>query len=388
MVNQWRPGSRRALSNHSSKCEFPLALVCFADDRASSQPALRISIASLASVSPETNIWVVYPPADADFIAWAETYPTVQLLTEPIVGATGWNVKPSILLAALDRGFDEVVWIDSDIVMAGDWRHLIADLHRDMLVVAEEALWGDHEDGDATRARGWGFDVRRSMPCAANTCFIRVTQAHRGLLEAWRDCLRDPNYMAAQALPYAKRPLHFIGDQDVLTALLCSEAHAKTPVKFIKRGKDVLQVFGLKGFTTVERLRVLLFGPPPLIHSQGYKPWIIKAPDSGIYGILNAVYLDLSPYMIFARPFVSRDDARSSWMEARTRWGKLLRTTGFGSAPLTGLPLAIFFDALFFFARIRRLLERPIPQRKIQYSDPPNSRMSGPSRSHLTGRQV
>ena len=94
---------------------------------------------------------------------------------------------------------------------------------------------------------------------------------------------------------------------------------------------------------------------PPIIHSQQYKPWLARSADDvggGVYGRLNLIYLDASPYTMYAIKFADSLDGDTGWLEPRTLAGRFLRLLGLGSAPLTGLPLALMFDLMFWAATL------------------------------------
>ena len=330
-------------------------VICVAEDRASCEPALRVLLASLDTFSPGETVWLYLGPSSPGFVAWLERFPNLSVRPFPR-GDKGWNIKPTVLLEALDAGYAEAVWIDSDIVFTGDFRRELDRAPEGALVSTEESAWGSPHDGDAERARAWGFDVARALPCTVNTCVLKVTARHHRLLERWKNLQRTPNYLAAQELPQMSRPIHLNGGQDILTAMLCTKEFAEFDVFLIRRGVGILQAFGLKGFTTRERLAALVRGMPPMIHTQVFKPWLVKSRrdvGDGVYSALNLIYLDASPYTIYAAKYAaSLDDP--TWLNARTTMGRLLRLLGLGSAPLTGLPAAIAFDLVFGLAGLVR----------------------------------
>ena len=245
-----------------------------------------------------------------------------------------YDVKPHVLLSLLDEGHEEVLWLDSDILICRDFRPLFADLPRGVLVVTEEALCSTHQDPGSLRTRLWKLPVGRTLPFTANSSVMRVTPAHRNLLIRWRSLLDDGRYRDAQAHT-GTRPPHLLGDQDVLTAVLASSDFAHVPLRYLRRGQDILQFFGSYGYTARERLQNFRGGMPPFVHSQGNKPWW-PAPDEATpswYGRFNSVYLDLSPYTLLAAKY--RDELTDpTWMRSRTRAGTVLRTLGCSYPPL------------------------------------------------------
>ena len=164
------------------------------------------------------------------------------------------------------------------------------------------------------RARAWGFDVARKLPSTLNTCVIRLTPAHIPLLERWKELLEGEEYSLAQRRPWYERPVHMIGDQDVLTALLSSPEFATLPLVYLRRGSDIVQYFGPPGYTTLERLSDLRTGLPPFVHEQGGgKPWHLDGgrPD-GLRSAIDRLYSELSPYRHCAGDYRTEIEKRLS----------------------------------------------------------------------------
>lgn len=313
-------------------------LACVYEDRASAEPGLRLLLASLLAHSEGMRVHLHYPGANDAFAQWLERYPSVALDKRSVFRERGWNVKPDVLLRALDRGEHNVVWLDSDIIVNRDLRPLFADLSDDTVVVTEEALWGSPDDGDADRARAWGFAVGRTVPFTLNSCVVRITSRHRRLLEEWARCLGSARYVAAQAGPYAARPKHLVGDQDVLTALLCRADFADVPLRILRRGTHILQVFGLKAYSLRERATTLRRGLPALIHAQGEKPWL------GTSGtVIERAFADTSPYKAVAWRYRGSLVAQD-WLRPSSPLGRALLVLGAGRAALTGLPISAAID--------------------------------------------
>jgi hypothetical protein len=68
----------------------------------------------------------------------------------------------------LKEGNQEVVWIDSDVIVTGNISSRFEGMDRGVFVVTEEGL-EKHNEIDALRARLWGFTVRRKVPFPLNT---------------------------------------------------------------------------------------------------------------------------------------------------------------------------------------------------------------------------
>ena len=304
---------------------------------------------SLTRHSPNLPIRLFFPPANEEFLSWVRQYAQVKLDVAPLPTAYSHNVKPQALLHLMDEGHDDIVWIDSDIIVAQDISHLFHKLDPEVLVITEEAMCRARYDPDGLRARLWGFKVGRTHPFVLNTGVIRGTKSHRAFLSRWRELLESDQYTEFQHLNWRSRPSHMIGDQDVLTALLASQEYANVPLKILKRGKDIIQYFGSHGYTISERLSNVLLGAPTFIHSQGAKPWIQdwqRRTTRSVRESWEMLHLDLSPYTLVARKYRENLDCDTSWMQSHSTFGSFLRGLGLWYPPLVGLPFAAAADLL------------------------------------------
>lgn len=332
-------------SQHPMALSSEKSVLCIADDRAWCEPGIRILIDSLSNHSPELGIELFYPPAGDDFRLWLNQYPRVRLNHFALEGEwRGWNIKPELLMILLRAGYERVLWIDSDIVVASAVGPVLHDLAAQKLIIAEEALCASHYDGDAVRARGWGLEVGRRVPFSLNTGVVGVTLAHLALLKRWHEVLCSDEYRAAMILPWDRRPLHFITDQEALTALLCSREFADIPLHILHRGKSIIQYFGSAGYTVRERLANLL-RPPVFIHSMGHKAWLPLPDTVGLSAQLLSLYQELSPYRVAARRHrASLADDR--WLRPQSRLGRFMMGIGLAQTSLVGLPIALLNDAV------------------------------------------
>ena len=155
---------------------------CFVicEDRPREARPLRFLLASLARHCPAAAVRLYYPPADDDLAAWIDTLPGVVLRRDwPGEAGAGWNVKPDALLDTL-ADFDEAVWLDSDLVLAGDIRPLV-DAPAETVAVAEEPAKTPFAGDAADRCRAWGWPVGRPL-AQINSSVLRLTRRHLGLL--------------------------------------------------------------------------------------------------------------------------------------------------------------------------------------------------------------
>ena len=355
------------------------SVFCIHEDRADYLTGVKISILGLAKYAPGFEILVSSPGASADFRDWLKGQPQARLVDLPDLGAQGWNVKASVLLRLLET-HEEVVWMDSDILVMNTVQGLIGHPDSTLLIATEETYWGQAQGG-SVRTRAWGLQPGRVLRSTVNSGILRVTRAHVPLLQAWKTMMAHPRYLAAQAGPWYERPLHMIGDQEVLTALLGATQFADTPVKLLRRGADIAQCFGPAGFTPLERIRSLFAGGPAVVHALGAKPGrrpatppSLRHAGMPVGRALRAYYdhvaLEVSPYTIAAMAHASDLGEETGWLQARTLPARLLRAKSPGHVHLSGLPLAAF-DHLIKFLRSRLGLSRFSQDERFSLSEPP-----------------
>jgi hypothetical protein len=332
--------------------------ICIAEDRLACEPCLRLLLLSLAAHSPSARISLFFPAADGRFVEWVGRFATVDLRRLELQQGIGWNVKPQAMLALLDAGFDEVIWIDSDVLVTADISPVISQRDRHTFVATEHPLGKERHDVDAARARLWGLSVGRRLPAAVNSGVLRATTEHRRLLERWRKLLQSPDYQASQKKPWDERPIHMLGDQDVLTALLTSSEFAATPLHILERGRHIIQFDGVWGYSVRERLTNLAGTGPVFVHSIAGKPWTEPwaGPTSTRRDYLKLLYLDLSPYTMAAVRYRQQLGLDAAWMQPHDTAASVLRALGLGGLPLTGLPMAFVADMVRAIGGVRNAL--------------------------------
>jgi Nucleotide-diphospho-sugar transferase len=320
--------------------------VCIAEDRQVCEPALKLLLLSLTRHSSAAPINLFYPCADQGFLTWLQRCPQVSLQTDRLKNGYGWNVKPQALMQLLDVGYDEVIWVDSDVIVNRDLLPLFASLSNDTFVATEDALGDDRDDSNALRARLWGFPVGRIFPFGLNSGVLRVTKVHCSLVQRWWELLQSSAYQNSQEKEWRQRPAHMLGDQDVLTALLTSREFSEIPVHILRRGKDILQFNGVYGYSVAERIRNLLTGRPTFVHSFAGKPWSERwsEPSANLKDYIKRIYLDLSPYTLSAMHFRKELDCDVEWMKPHYAFSKAMRAVGLGIPELVGLPIAALMD--------------------------------------------
>jgi hypothetical protein len=315
-------------------------VVCSYEDRRSDLVGLRLLVSSLGRHLPGVPVVVGCPEPGAELERWLRARPGVTLDKTRDARLGGWNVKAGLLARLLEAGHEEVLWIDSDVVVARDFRGLVTDATS--LVATEEISRGGARESRA-RAEGWGLPVARELPALVNSAFLRVTRAHAPLVAAWIALLQSPAYEAAQALPFAARPKHMISDQDVLTALLCSRDFVHVDVKLLARGRDVIHDIN-GGYPATARIANLFRPMPPLVHAQGLKPWrfedkpaLLREP-SRYYRFVQA---ECSPYRYVARQYDDGLGERPAFFEVRSLAARVVGLLMGGNPHLHGLPHAV-----------------------------------------------
>jgi hypothetical protein len=293
------------------------------------------------------------PSVDDELRAWLHTHSSATLDESAVLRGQGWDVKPTLMLDRLAAGADEVIWIDSDIVVTADFRPLMADAKT--VIVAEDDYWNGPLE-NRIRTEGWKLPVGRALPRLANGGFIRATRAHIPLLQAWRQLLATPEYQRVRLLPFEDRPVHMITDQDVLGALLGSEQFADIPVQFFRRGREIIQHNAPHGYAPLDRVANLMRGTPPLIHCQCEKPWAFPDKPSFIQGpsrYFDFLALEASAYAHFARQYAADLEGLPACLQVRSWPGKLSALWSLGSPHLRGLTYAVLGTASEYLRWLR-----------------------------------
>ena len=320
--------------------------ICIAEDRADCEVAVRILIASLLEAGVDIPIEVTFPPASGELIAWAKDRPTVFLSRDPIPNASFWNVKPQALCAALDKGYEHALWIDSDIIVANaKIAHVVELTEKGRFVITEEPkLTLNAQLSSESLTTAWGLPVGRVYKRQINSGVVGCGRKHLPLLHAWRDIIESDAYRQMQEIPYAERPFHAFGDQNVLCALLGSKRFEDLDVAVLREGVDIIQHMFPACYRPGHRLLALAKGVPPLIHSQGPKPWRYdKTPDARKEPekYKQAFNCELSPYRFAAKALYRKQGwTCPEWIKRRSKWGAFFRIMSFDHWSLAGLPLA------------------------------------------------
>jgi len=318
---------------------------CLAEDRLDCETGLRLAILSLCRHCPDTPVYVYRPPLTPQFAPWVQRFPQVTLIPHKPDGAIQWNCKPQALKPLLEKGYREVVWLDSDVLVTNDCRELFTSLDERVVAMAQEPAC-QPEQGTEQRTRGWGLPVGRTLPFTLNSAVVRVTRHHMTLLERWKEYLDDPRYVSFQTVPFEERPIHMHGDQEVLSALLGSREFADIPLRIFGTGTEIIHLGGELGYSAMERIRGLGKPLPTFMHAIAGKPWLWFSGEPywsrrDLFCWHRRLLQELSPYVYEARRYRHQLGSDPAWMYKRTLTGTIFRLLGLGHFALRGLPLSM-----------------------------------------------
>jgi hypothetical protein len=294
-------------------------LVCLYEDRPQQVAGLKLTLLSLNRFCPTWPVRLRFPGISASFETWLQQFQQVDLVRERLPFSGSYNVKPAALLDCLSTGAETCLWLDTDILINGSLE-FIESIPPENIVVTQDP-W-EYPDGSTHRCETWGMPVGRSLPGPFNSGVVRVTKFHEPLLQEWGRIVGTPVYQAEQAKPVDSRNRHMLSDQDALSALLASLPFASIPIRKLMHATEILQHHGAGAYGPTQRLSNITRGMPPLLHAMGtVKPWrMTEHPnflrDTRSY--YERTYLELSPYVHFARAYREALKEDCSWLENRT----------------------------------------------------------------------
>jgi hypothetical protein len=331
---------------------------CLSEDRRMEENGLRVALCSIRQHCPSAQVVLFVELPRPEFVSWLAGFANVELIAERPHGAYSWNCKPHALLALLARGLSQVVWLDSDLVLAGDGQRRFAGWGSETLGVAHEPE-NSLNQGTKLRTQAWGLPLGQIYSRSLNSCILRVTPEHIPLLTRWTELLDDPAYRRFQSAPLNQRPLHMWSDQDVLGALVGSREFAHVPVRFLRTGQDVIHCGSLTSYTLSERLGGLCRPIPPFVHCQGAKPWCLfdegaLKSQRGWFWTYFRLWHEISPYRAIAKRYKRELGIAATWLEYRSMGGAALEALGAGHFALQGLPLTAAATAAKWARRLPR----------------------------------
>ena len=185
-------------------------LICTYEDRRRYSAGLQLLAHSLRHACPDQQLTVLCPASLVDVFRRELPRERLSLREWPHPDVSGWSVKPSVLLNMLDEGHNEVVWMDSDLIVTSEFRDRLD--HSEAVVVTGEPRWVTQANRVGW-AQGCGICVTPKFQNPINSCVIRVTPTHRRLLHEWQGRLASPEYHVEQALSLLDRRPHLRSDR-------------------------------------------------------------------------------------------------------------------------------------------------------------------------------
>ena len=142
--------------------------------------------------------------------------------TESAWEGHGSNTKPLKMLELLDEGHAEVVWMDSDIIATKDVRELFSGVSRRRWWWRRKFTGANIKaDHIAHRAGEWKSGA--ALPWTANSCVVRATEGIAIYFAPGTGSCEGRSLLRRISKRYDERPIHLLGDQEVLSALLGSK---------------------------------------------------------------------------------------------------------------------------------------------------------------------
>jgi hypothetical protein len=307
---------------------------------------------SLEKHCPDLRLVIFVPEVRldefSDFLNWSKRLSNVEIRPWTCPSSwMGYNAKPFVLKTLLQES-DKACWIDTDIIVNRDFRVLLQHVSWDTLVVAEESSWVKNKSSSA-KTEAWGMQPGKLIDGVVCSCFIQVHKAHLHLLDDWQNMLNHPSYLEAQKLSPRDRANHLHDDQNLLTALLGSKKFEHLPLKWIRRGFDIVQETPGLGYSAKDRIiNFLSRRAPPLLHAQAEcKPWVQHYHDwkQRPEAVLLRTNVELSAYFSEAIKYKHMLDKPMPCLEFRSSLARFLRFITFGNPDLQGLPLTVLYAA-------------------------------------------
>ena len=319
-----------------------------AEDRPDFELGLRLALASLSRHAPNSLIRCHAHWANENFRNWSRQFPNIELLVEKPGGGIGWNCKPHAMIPLIESGFEEVVWVDSDILVTRDPIAVFRKFADDKLITAEEPTKPYAVPNSEEQAKAWGWQPGIKRLNHVNSCIIRSRPCHLELLQAWALAMADPRYLEEQKKPFCSRQrlAHMMGDQDVLFSLLGSEKFSYVSLETLKIGHDILHC-GTASTYSIQRRLCSVFRPcPTFLHAIAGKPgWIFSDLYPTVHSPwqtwIHRLQQEISPYVCQSRQYSHLIGLPIPWLNKRTILGSMFHLLGLGNHALTGFPLVL-----------------------------------------------
>jgi len=267
---------------------------CTFEDRPDALIGVKLLALSLERHCRNFQFWIALRNVPDGFWAWIEkNAPNAKVIVfEPRHGT--WNIKAEIITHFLSEVSEEVIWIDSDILVLRDLEELWPRC-RDDVVVAQEYNYPAFVT--SAQVEAFGLPPLTTLPHAVNSCVLRFTRSHVELLRFWGLLLGACKYQTEQQKPFAQRARGLRSDQDVLEYILSTvRPDARCSVSYVRTGFEIIQDHGSTTYDFHHRLmNAFGFGHPFFVHALGEKPWgkSFRRKDSA-YVELARIYREFS----------------------------------------------------------------------------------------------
>jgi hypothetical protein len=297
---------------------------CTFENRPESQIGLKLLALSLERYCGDFTLCVGMmgpQPALSDWLRRHAPH-AVEVPIPPVSDPAGiWQVKPGLILQLLAQGWDDVTWLDADLIVLRDLHSLLGPLDETTLLLAQELDYAFEFNRPVLEA--YGLRPARELKGCVNTCAMRMTTCHEPLLRRMIACMESPFFKEQTDLPPARRTIKWHYDQTIMEMLLSTAGGDWTPdfpVQLIPDGSGVIQELGVSRYRLLDRLRNGLgLVHPWIVHCLGMKPWD-PSPRTRRYRAVSV-------YSAFAEQYRDQVEEPMPWANAdgwNSRAGRLL----------------------------------------------------------------
>ena len=318
------------------------------ENRQSDFIAVKLLVLSLQKHAPDAQFHFVLQDPSSSLHSWLRKQPNVIVHNDIGPTAGSYDIKPEILLAFLDKEFERITWIDSDIILCNALPKRLTDLSFDEMLLTQEWL-GVRKTGLVSRTVALGLETGENVKnVTINSGIVSVTNKHRDLLKAWQTWLATPAYREAQTRPKSERSIAFKTDQEVLAGLLGSKQYSDTKIQLMRTPDEICQCLFPRTYPPFKRMAHAVFGAPSFVHALGSeKPW--REEDR------RELEMQIHPYRLFARGYATKlGEHETVWLKDSSPKAKRLESLAFGNACLVGLLHSLQGKGPAPFALLRR----------------------------------
>ena len=332
--------------------------LCAFENRPDCLVGAKLLILSVEKQCRDFTLYWGYDGENPEFDAWLKRHgPNVVKVKIPYITPLRLKqVKPLLFLELFDRGINDATWLDTDMIILRDLEPMLKNLDEETVLVAEDY----HPFRPQVNLRSYyHMSQKIQLTRAVNSCVLRLTDRHRPLVKKWLECMNDPFYLEQWAKPPEQRLSGFGLDQTVLQVLLCCGNESWTPppsLKYLRRGPDIVQEWGVRTYRLWDRFRNGLgLSRPWMIHSIGSeKPWTKPA--------LIYSHRWASVYAAFAKQYADQVEEDMSWADPTYLGGRIARWLSFGVPHWVGWAHCLAAKMFYFYRRTYERFYHPSEQ--------------------------